>query len=71
VLIDAHDSPVRDHVWRLYREVIARRGRTPTLIEWDNEVPQWPVLLDEARRADAIMAEGASWRGEGARRHAV
>lgn len=71
VLIDAHDSPVRDHVWRLYREVIARRGPTPTLIEWDNEVPQWPVLLDEARRADAIMVEAASWRGEGARRHAV
>jgi uncharacterized protein (UPF0276 family) len=71
VLIDAHDSPVRDHVWHLYREVIARRGPTPTLIEWDNDVPQWPVLLGEARRADAIMAKAASSRGEVAHRHAV
>ncbi len=71
VLIDAQDSPVRDDVWHLYREVISRRGPTPTLIEWDNDVPQWPVLLDEARRADAIMAKAASWRGEVAHRHAV
>jgi uncharacterized protein len=71
LLIDAHDSPVRDPVWDLYREVIARRGPLPTLIEWDNDVPQWGVLLDEARRADAIMAKAAPWRGEGALRHVV
>ena len=71
VLIDAHDSPVREHVWDLYREVIARRGVTPTLIEWDNDVPRWPVLLEEARRADAAMAKAASRRAEGAFRHAV
>ena len=28
-----------------------------TLIEWDNEVPDWPVLHAEARRADALLAD--------------
>jgi uncharacterized protein len=55
VLIDAHGSQVADPVWRLYERAIARGGRKPTLIEWDNEVPGWPVLYAEARRADQIM----------------
>jgi hypothetical protein len=31
----------------------------PTLIEWDNDVPEWPVLFAEARRADAVLAAAA------------
>jgi uncharacterized protein len=71
VLIDAHDSPVRDIVWNLYGETISRRGPVPTLVEWDNDVPEWKVLLKEAARADASMAIAASGRAQGARRHAV
>jgi uncharacterized protein (UPF0276 family) len=70
LLIDAHDSPVRDRVWDLYREVVARRGPVPTLVEWDNDVPAWPVLRDEARRAEAAMAEAARMIDAGFR-HAV
>ena len=51
--IDAHDSPVRPGVWALYRETIRRIGPMPTLIEWDNDVPDWATLYAEARRADA------------------
>jgi uncharacterized protein len=51
LLIDAHNSPVRDAVWSLYANVIRRLGPTPTLIEWDNDLPDWPTLLGEARRA--------------------
>jgi uncharacterized protein (UPF0276 family) len=50
--IDAHDSPVRPRVWDLYRLVIARLGPTPTLIEWDNDVPDWATLYAEVRRAN-------------------
>ncbi len=50
--IDAHDSPVRAAVWALYRRVIARIGPTATLIEWDNDVPDWAILHAEARLAD-------------------
>src|SRR6185369_2645012 len=34
-LIDTHDHPVSDPVWRLYAEAIRRFGEVPTLIEWD------------------------------------
>ena len=56
LLIDAHDSPVRDAVWSLYAETIRRLGPTPTLIEWDNDVPEWPRLFGEACLAGRAMA---------------
>lgn len=59
LLIDSHDRPVDDPVWALYARTIARGGRKPTLIEWDNDVPSWPALYAEARRAEAAMAEAA------------
>ena len=61
LLIDAHGSAVADDVWSLFRRAAARLGPMPTLIEWDNDVPELPVLLSEARAADAILAvvEGA------------
>jgi uncharacterized protein (UPF0276 family) len=55
LLIDAHDRPVSDPVWTLYERVIARSGGRPTLIEWDNDVPEWPALHAEARRADVVL----------------
>jgi uncharacterized protein (UPF0276 family) len=59
LLIDAHATPVADAVWTLYRHVVARSGPIPTLIEWDNEVPDWSILLAEAAAAERILA-GAS-----------
>ena len=55
LLIDAHGSPVADPVWTLYAEVIARIGPQPTLIEWDNDVPDYQTLRAEALRAAAIL----------------
>src|ERR1700735_3322663 len=57
VLIDAHNSPVRDPVWSLYSTTIRRLGGTPTLIGWGNEGRAWPTLLDEARRAERAIVE--------------
>jgi uncharacterized protein (UPF0276 family) len=57
--IDAHDSPVRPSVWALYERVIAAIGAKPTLIEWDNEVPDWATLHAEARRADRHASKAA------------
>jgi uncharacterized protein len=56
LLIDAHNSPVREAVWALYAETIRRLGAIPTLIEWDNDLPAWPTLLGEARRAERAIA---------------
>jgi len=59
LLIDAHGSPVADGVWALYAQVIARAGPLPTLIEWDNNIPDWPALRAEALAADRILAGAA------------
>lgn len=56
LLIDSHGREVVDPVWALYRHTIARGGPKPTLIEWDTDVPDWPVLAAEAERAHAILA---------------
>ncbi len=55
LLIDSHDRPVDDPVWALYARAIARGGRRPTLIEWDNDVPGWTDLYAEALLADMVM----------------
>lgn len=62
LLIDTHDRTVRDAVWTLYERVIAHAGAIATLIEWDNDVPEWPMLHAEARKADAILLKGADSR---------
>jgi hypothetical protein len=59
LLIDSHDTPVHDPVWALYEEVVGRIGAVPTLIEWDNDVPDWPVLASEAALAQAILDRAA------------
>jgi len=55
LLIDSHDTPVKDPVWDLYEELIARTGPIASLVEWDNDVPEWPVLRAEAEAAGAIL----------------
>ncbi|MEI3852583.1 MULTISPECIES: MNIO family bufferin maturase [unclassified Ensifer] len=55
LLIDSHDGPVADAVWKLYEMVIARTGPIPTLIEWDSAIPDWPVLKREATAAQRIL----------------
>jgi uncharacterized protein (UPF0276 family) len=55
--IDDHGSRVAAQVWALYREALALFGPRPTLIEWDNNVPELCVLLDEAARAQRLMQE--------------
>jgi uncharacterized protein (UPF0276 family) len=64
LLIDAHNSPVREAVWSLYAEAIRRRGPTPTLIEWDNDLPTWPTLSAEARRAERVMTAAIAQAAE-------
>lgn len=60
LLIDSHDSAVRDPVWALFEWVIRRTGPLPSLVEWDNEVPEWPVLRAQAEAVTAILARSAA-----------
>jgi uncharacterized protein len=56
ILIDDHGSSVDACVWALLRRLLARIGPRPVLVEWDTGVPALPVLLAEARKADAEIA---------------
>jgi uncharacterized protein (UPF0276 family) len=57
LLIDSHDRTIADPVWNLYRDIVSRIGPRPTLIEWDSNLPDWPVLRAQALTARQIMAE--------------
>ncbi|MGA6971084.1 MAG: DUF692 domain-containing protein, partial [Candidatus Binatus sp.] len=57
LLIDTHDHPVPNPVWRLYREAVRRFGGVSTLVEWDDRIPSFDELLAEANRAREIEGE--------------
>lgn len=54
MVIDDHACPVTDEVWRGYEQAIKRFGAIPTLVEWDTNLPEWSVLINEAHKARAI-----------------
>jgi uncharacterized protein (UPF0276 family) len=68
-LLDTHSDHVCEGVWRLYRRAIRRCGAVSTLVEWDEDIPSWSVLADEAQAArtarDAVL--GATTMGSHAR----
>jgi len=55
LLIDTHSRPVPPDVWQLFRRLVARVGPVPTLIEWDNDIPPWPVLQAEMHKAEICL----------------
>ena len=62
LLIDSHGSPVAQAVWDLYAFALELTGPVATLLERDNDIPTWSVLLAEANLADqqlGAMAEEA------------
>ncbi|MBI2277612.1 MAG: DUF692 domain-containing protein [Dechloromonas sp.] len=56
LLIDSHGAAVAQAVWDLYRFTLQRVGPQPTLIERDNDIPAFTVLLGEARQADSLLS---------------
>ena len=52
LLIDSHNQPVAQPVWELYDVAIEKFGATPTLIEWDDDLPEFTRLQAEARAAE-------------------
>lgn len=55
LLIDSHGAEVVDPVWALLDYTLAKSGPKPLLIEWDTDVPDWAVLVEETKRADAAL----------------
>lgn len=50
-IIDTHDKPVADPVWQLYAHALKTLGPTPTLLEWDANIPSFEVVHAEAMKA--------------------
>ncbi len=56
MLIDTHGDKICDEVWSLFEYTVKKIGRpVTTLIEWDNELPSYDELLNEADFARAII----------------
>ena len=56
LVIDDHGSRVCNAVWQLFRHAQTRFDGVPALVEWDTNVPELAVMLDEARLARLAMA---------------
>ena len=54
-LVDTHDRPVPAPVWRLYRLAQELTGGVSTLLEWDANIPEFPELVAELRKAEAAL----------------
>ena len=54
-LLDAHNNRVSTPVWELYEQVIKEYKNIPTLIEWDNDIPSFAVLREEAAAASVLI----------------
>jgi len=50
-LLDTHSDHVKKEVWALYQRAIRRIGSVSTLVEWDDQIPEWDVLASEAKLA--------------------
>ncbi len=67
LLIDTHGEAIADPVFALYAQVLTLTGPVPSLIERDNDVPDWPVLLAEAEKAAALLAAARDRRDAASR----
>jgi uncharacterized protein len=53
-ILDTHSDFVRVEVWDLYRHALALTGPVSTIVEWDEDIPDFPTLHAETMKAAAI-----------------
>lgn len=56
-LIDTHDNHVIDPVWELYRLAHQLTGGASTLLEWDANIPEFPVVHAEVLKSRQYMSQ--------------
>jgi uncharacterized protein (UPF0276 family) len=54
-LVDTHDQPVPTPVWHLYKLAQELTGGVSTLLEWDANIPAFPELVVELRKAEDAL----------------
>ena len=55
-ILDTHDHPVIDPVWKLYERATQRAGQTATLLEWDDRIPSFDEVHSEALKANKFLS---------------
>jgi uncharacterized protein len=55
VLVDTHSDPVHETVWEMLGYVLDRAPVKAILLEWDQDWPEFGVLLDHLDRARAML----------------
>jgi len=56
-LLDTHSDHVCDEVWELYRFASRRIGAVASLVEWDEDIPDWDTLEAESALARDAQRE--------------
>lgn len=56
LLIDAHDGVASEPVMTLLSQVLTQRPGIPTLIEWDNDLPDWAGLYREVEEISTVLS---------------
>jgi uncharacterized protein (UPF0276 family) len=56
-IVDDHGAPVSKQCWDLYQYALQQFPNTPTLVEWDTQIPEWSVLLGEANKARRLSLQ--------------
>lgn len=49
LIIDTHSTPVSKATWSLYQKSLGFFGKIPTNIEWDQDLPDFKILLAECQ----------------------
>lgn len=57
IAVDDHSKTVSENCWNLYKHAIKKFGAKPTLIEWDNQLPEWKCLVKQADKARSIVED--------------
>jgi uncharacterized protein (UPF0276 family) len=65
-IVDTHDHPVIDPVWKLYERAIERCGPVATLLEWDGRIPSFDEVWTEARKSETWRASALAKKGDDA-----
>lgn len=53
-LFDTHSNPVFPPVWDLFTSYIAQAPNVPFMVEWDDDLPDFPTLDKEVAKAKSI-----------------
>ena len=56
-IVDTHEGPIIDPVWKLYKYIISQFGQISTLIEWDTNIPEFKTVAAEVEKARKFAAK--------------